>query len=354
MSIQLGTHVIGEGSPPFIVAELSANHNGSLERALRIVEACAAAGAHAVKLQTYTADTMTLDVAGDAFRIGDPASPWHGETLHSLYAKAHTPREWHEVIFRRAAELGMLAFSSPFDVTAVDFLETLHVPAYKIASFEITDLALIRRAAATRKPLIISTGLASIDEIGEAVAAAQDSGSGDIILLKCTSTYPAAPADSNLRTIPDLRARFGCEVGLSDHTPGIGAAVAAVAFGAVLIEKHVTLSRQDGGADAAFSLEPAEFTLLVTETAAAAAALGRVSYGPGDSEQGSLVFRRSLYITRDLQPGDVLTTDNLRAIRPGFGLRPRHLPELLGRRVNREVKRGTPAAWDLVDRDPRS
>lgn len=345
----IGHSTVGQGACPFIVAELSGNHNGSLDRALAIVEAIAASRAQAVKLQTYTADTMTLDLAEGEFFIADSKSLWKGQSLHALYRKAYTPWEWHETIFRRARALGLVAFSTPFDASAVDFLESLGVPAYKIASFENTDLPLIRRVAATGKPVIISTGMATLAEIDEAVRAAREAGARDLVLLKCTSSYPATPESSNLVTIPHLREMFDCEVGLSDHTLGIGAAVASVALGTTVIEKHVTLSRTGGGVDAAFSLEPPELKQLVDETRTAWKALGAVQIGPTEEEQGSLVFRRSLYICEDLNAGDVLTATNLRAIRPGHGLPPKYLDRLLGKRVAKAVRRGTPMSLDLLD-----
>ncbi|HWP94749.1 MAG TPA: pseudaminic acid synthase [Gammaproteobacteria bacterium] len=347
-SLQLGRYTIGAGHPPFVIAEMSGNHNGSLERALAIVDAAAEAGAHAIKIQTYTADTMTIDLREREFLISDPASLWHGRTLYDLYREAHTPWEWHAPIFARAAQHGLIAFSTPFDASAVDFLETLDVPCYKIASFENVDLPLIRRVAATGKPLIISTGLASLVEIAEAVEAARGAGCRDLVLLKCTSSYPASPAHSHLATIAELARLFDCHVGVSDHTPGIGAALAATALGARVIEKHFTLRRADGGVDAAFSLEPVELRQLVEESRRAWEAVGRVHFGPTDGERASLVFRRSLYITEDLKCGDVLTPANLRAIRPGLGLPPKHLDALLGKRVNRDVARGTPMSWDLI------
>lgn len=346
--IEIGTRVVGAGSPPLVIAEMSGNHNQSLDYALEIVDAVAEAGAHALKLQTYTADTMTLDLGEGEFFISDPSSLWKGASLYSLYQKAHTPWEWHEPIFRRCRERGLIAFSTPFDATAVAFLQKLDVPCFKIASFENTDLPLIRKAAATGKPLIISTGMATLGEVEEAVRSARDAGCRDLVLLKCTSSYPASPASSNLATIPYLRAAFDCEVGLSDHTLGIGAAVAATALGATVIEKHVTLSRQKGGVDAAFSLEPPELKELVAETGAAWQAKGAVTFGPTPDEAGSLVFRRSLYICEDLKAGEVLTARNLRAIRPGRGLPPKYIDELLGKRVTRAVKRGTPMSWDLI------
>lgn len=339
---------VGRDARPIIVAELSGNHNGSLERALAIVDAIADSGAQALKLQTYTADTMTLDLAEREFFIADPASQWRGQSLYDLYKKAFTPWEWHEPLFKRARDRGMLAFSTPFDLSAVKFLESLNVPAYKIASFENRDIELIRHVSATGKPVVISTGMATLNEIDEAVTAARQAGCRELVLLKCTSNYPANAECSNLATIPQLAQMFDCEVGLSDHTMGIGAAVASVALGAVMIEKHVTLRRQDGGVDAAFSLEPEELKQLVAETETAWRAVGRVQFGPSEEEKRSLVFRRSLYICKDLVSGDVLTRDNLRAIRPGLGLAPKYLDIMLGKRVNRAVKRGTPLSWELL------
>lgn len=339
---------IGREHAPFVIAEMSGNHNQSLERALAIVESAARTGADAFKIQTYTPDTMTLDLDEREFHISDPKSLWAGTSLYKLYGEAHTPWDWHQPIFKRARELGMIAFSTPFDASAVSFLESLDVPCYKIASFENIDLPLIRRVAATGKPVIISTGMASAAELDDAVGAARGAGCAELVLLKCTSTYPATPENTNLSTIPDLRERFGCEVGLSDHTLGVGAAVASVALGASVIEKHFTLSRADGGVDSAFSMEPAEMTALVVETRRAWQALGQVSYGPTEAEKKSLLFRRSLYICEDLQAGDVLTARNLRAIRPGLGLPPKYIDQLIGKRVVRTVKRGTPAQWDLV------
>lgn len=351
-SFAIGARQVGRGHPPLIIAEMSGNHNQAFDRAIAIVEAAARAGAHAVKLQTYTADTMTLDLRQGEFVLADPDSPWQGQSLHELYQKAHTPWEWHEPIFRRCRELGLIGFSTPFDASAVDYLESLGVPCYKIASFEIVDLALIRRVAATGKPLILSTGMATESEIEEGVAAARGAGCRDLMLLKCTSSYPALPADSDLAAIPHMRERFGCVVGLSDHTLGIGAAVASIALGAAAIEKHVTLARADGGVDAAFSLEPGELAQLVAETRRAWEAMGAVRYGPSEREKASLVFRRSLYVVRDMKAGDILSPENLRAIRPGHGLPPKHLPALLGKAVRRDVARGTPVSWELLaDRD---
>lgn len=338
---------IGPGEPPFIVAELSGNHGGSLATALALVDAAADAGAHAFKLQTYTADTMTLDHEGPGFVVDDPTSPWHGERLFDLYQRASTPWDWHAPIFARARERGMIAFSTPFDESAVDFLETLDVPAYKISSFECTDVPLIRRVAATGKPLIVSTGMASEEEIAAAVAAARAAGCREIVLLKCTSHYPADPDDANLRAIPPMRERFGCPAGLSDHSLGIGIAVASVALGAVMIEKHLTISRAGGAVDAAFSMEPHELASLVVETERAWRALGIAHIGPASGERPSLTCRRSLYIVRDMKAGEAVTKECLRAIRPGHGLPPMVYDEVIGRRVTRDVARGTPADWSL-------
>ena len=338
---------IGRNAPPFVIAEMSGNHNQSLGRALEIVQAAAQAGAHAVKLQTYTPDTMTLALSSGEFFINDQNSLWKGKSLHELYKVAHTPWEWHAPIMQRARDLGMICFSSPFDETAVDFLETLEVPCYKIASFENTDLPLIRKVAATGKPMIISTGMASLAELDEAVRTARAAGCRDLVLLKCTSTYPASPENTNIQTIPHMRAMFDCEIGISDHTMGTGVSVAAVALGATVIEKHFTLDRADGGVDSTFSLEPAEMRALVVESERAWQALGSITYGPTSAEQKSLGFRRSLYITRDLAPGDVLTAENLRAIRPGSGLPPKYIDVFMGRRVATAIKRGTPVSWNL-------
>jgi pseudaminic acid synthase len=347
-SLQVGKRRIGPDHPPFVIAEMSGNHNQSLDRALAIVDAAAAAGAHAVKLQTYTADTITLDVHEGAFFIADEKSLWKGNSLHNLYKQAYTPWEWHAPILERAQQHGIECFSSPFDESAVDFLESLKVPAYKIASFEIIHLPLIRKVAKTGKPMIISTGMASVSEIDEAVATARGAGAKDIVLLKCTSTYPATPENSNILTIPHMRDMFGCQVGLSDHTMGTGVAVAAVAHGATVLEKHFTLSRADGGVDSTFSLEPPELAALVIEAERAWQGLGAVSYGPTQAEQKSLLYRRSLYVAEDMKAGDVFTAKNLRVVRPGEGLHSRYYDQLLGRRINRDAKRGTPLSWDLL------
>jgi len=339
---------IGPGYAPFIIAEMSSNHNQSLDRALEIVEAAAKAGAHALKIQTYTADTMTLNLNHDEFFINDPESLWYGKTLYQLYQAAYTPWEWHKPIFDHCEKLGLIGFSTPFDATAVDFLETLNVPCYKIASFENTDVQLIRKAAATGKPLIISTGMASVAELYESVYAARESGCKNLVLLKCTSTYPASAENTNILTIPHMRELFNCQVGLSDHTMGIGVAVAAVAHGATVIEKHFTLHRADGGVDSSFSLEPEELKALVTEAKRAWQGCGSISYGPTEAENKSLMFRRSLFIAQDMKKGDVLTPKNLRVVRPGNGLHPRYYEQLLGKRVNRDVKKGTAVKLDLI------
>lgn len=347
MSISLSSRTIGASVPPFVIAEMSGNHNQSLERALEIVDAAARAGAHALKIQTYTPDTMTIDVNEREFHISDPGSLWAGRSLYELYGEAYTPWEWHRPIFDRARALGMVPFSTPFDETAVDFLESLDVPCYKIASFENTDLPLIRRVAATGKPLIVSTGMATAAELDESVRAARAAGCSDLVLLKCTSTYPATAANTNILTIPHLRALFGCEVGLSDHTMGVGVAVASVALGATVIEKHFTLRRADGGVDSAFSMEPEEFAQLVVESERAWQAMGRITYGPTEAEKKSLQYRRSLYVVEDVKAGEPLTRQNVRAIRPGLGLPPQHLEQVLGKTVRRDVRRGTAVSWDL-------
>lgn len=348
--VTIQDRAIGPSHAPFIIAEMSGNHNQSLERALAIVDAAAGAGASAVKLQTYTAQTMTLNLNEREFFIGDTKSLWKGESLYNLYEKAHTPWAWHEPIMRRCRELGLICFSSPFDATAVDFLESLDVPAYKIASFEILDLPLIRKAAATGKPLIISTGMATEAEIQDSVDAAKGAGCRQFILLKCTSSYPADPAESHLNTIPFLRERFAAQVGLSDHTPGIGAAVAAVALGASVIEKHVTLSRAEGGVDAAFSLEPLELKQLVREVNLAHQAMGKVFLGPSPREEASLQFRRTLYVVEDMRAGEVFSPENLRAIRPGLGLSPKYYEAVLGQKAKQDIALGTALNWDMVER----
>lgn len=346
--IEIGERKIGAEHPPLVIAEMSGNHNQSLERALAIVDAAAEAGAHALKIQTYTADTMTLDERAGDFLIADPASPWAGRSLFELYEEAHTPWEWHQPIFVRARGHGMIPFSTPFDESAVEFLESLDVPCYKIASFENADLPLIRAVAATGKPLILSTGMARVSELDESVRSARSAGCSELILLKCTSTYPASPENSNIRTIPHLKELFQCEVGLSDHTPGVGAAVAAVAYGASVVEKHFTLRRADGGVDSAFSLEPSELRQLVVETERAWRSLGRISYGPTAAEKSSIQFRRSIYVVRPIAAGEEFTRENLRIIRPGFGMPPAALEQVLGRTATRDLARGTALQWSLL------
>jgi N-acetylneuraminate synthase len=348
-ALNISGRLLGRNQPPFVIAEMSGNHNQSLEQAIRIVEAAAKAGAHALKIQTYTPDTMTLDLDEREFHIGDPGSLWEGTSLYKLYGQAYTPWEWHKPIFDRARELGIIAFSTPFDDTAVDYLESLDVPCYKIASFENTDFPLIRRVAATGKPLIISTGMATVAELDETVRAARSAGCKDLVLLKCTSTYPATAANTNILTIPHLRELFGCEVGLSDHTMGIGVSVASVALGATVIEKHFTLARADGGVDSSFSMEPAEMAALVLETERAWLAMGQVSYGPTAAEMKSVQFRRSLYVVKDLVAGDVLTADNVRAIRPGLGLPPKYIGVVLGKKVKSNISRGTALGWNSLE-----
>jgi N-acetylneuraminate synthase len=347
-AMRIAGRPVGRAHPPFVIAEMSGNHNQSLERALAIVEAAAASGAHGLKLQTYTPDTMTIDMDEREFHISDPKSLWAGSSLYKLYGEAYTPWEWHKPIFERARSLGIIPFSTPFDDSAVEFLEGLGVQCYKIASFENTDLPLIRRVAATGKPMIVSTGMATEAELGETVRAARDAGCKDLVLLKCTSTYPATAGNTNILTIPHMRELFGCEVGLSDHTMGVGVSVASIALGATVIEKHFTLSRAHGGVDSAFSMEPAEMAQLVAESERAWQALGGVSYGATEAEKKSLQFRRSLYIVQDLKAGDQLTRENLRAIRPGLGLPTKYLEVFLGKRVKSDVKRGTALAWDLI------
>lgn len=340
---------IGESHPPFIIAELSGNHNQQLELALDMVQAAADAGADAIKLQTFTADSMTLDVDHPHFVIQEKDSLWCGQSLHALYQKAATPYEWHKSLFDKAKSLGMLAFSSPFDAAAVDFLDDLQVPCFKIASFELTDLPLIQKAASKNKPLIMSTGMASLTEIEAAVKTAKQAGCNDIILLKCTSTYPALPTQSNIVTIGHLAEAFGCQVGLSDHTAGVGVSVAAVALGARVIEKHFVLDRQAGGVDAAFSLEPSELSSLVVETKRAYHSLGQVTYGGSQSEEKSKQYRRSIYVSADIAAGQPLTAENLRVVRPAFGLAPKNWQKVLGKIAKQHVAKGTPLDWSMFE-----
>ena len=345
-SILFGERSVGPDSPPFVIAEMSGNHNQSLDRALQIVDAAADAGAHAIKLQTYTADTITLNSDREDFQINDKNSLWSGQNLYSLYSKAHTPWEWHKPIIERAALHGMVCFSSPFDETAIDFLEDLDVPAFKIASFENNHLPLIKKAAATGKPLIISTGLASLSDLDRAVTAARNAGCSQLVLLKCTSTYPATADNTNILTIPHLSQMFNCQVGLSDHTMGVGVSVAAVALGATVIEKHFTLSRSDGGVDSTFSLEPSEFKTLVVETERAWHSLGKVSYGPTIAEQNSISFKRSIYVSADISEGDLFSSTNIRIVRPGFGAPPYLYEQIIGKRARRSYSAGTPLTMD--------
>jgi len=345
--IKIGKHSVGIDAPPFIIAEMSGNHNQSLDRALEIVDAAAKTGAHALKLQTYTADTMTIDVAHGEF-INDQEL-WSGRSLYNLYKEAYTPWEWHAAIFSRARELGLIPFSTPFDNSSVEFLENLNVDCYKIASFENTDVNLIRKVAATGKPLIVSTGMMDLSEMDEMVRNAREAGCKDLILLKCTSTYPSTPKGTNIATIPHMREMFGCEVGLSDHSMGIGVSVASVAMGATVIEKHFTLNRSDGGIDSAFSMEPSEMKSLVVEFERAWQSVGTISYGPGEKEMQSRQYRRSLYIVEDIKAGGIITKQNMRAIRPGLGLPTKYYDVVLGKKVDRDVARGTAVCWDLLD-----
>lgn len=338
---------IGPEQPPYIIAELSANHNGSLQRAFDIMKAAKEAGADAIKLQTYTADSMTLNVDHPRFRVKGK-NPWDGEHLYDLYAKASTPWEWHPELFAYGKELGIAVFSSPFDAAAVSLLKELNAPAYKIASFELVDHELIKLCASTGKPLIMSTGMASIIEIAEAVQVARDAGAKDIILLKCTSAYPAPPEDINLLTIPHLAQTFNVQTGLSDHTMGVGVSVAATALGARVIEKHVTLARSDGGVDSSFSLEPHELSQLVIETRNAHAALGKVSYIQGDLETSFKKYRRSLFFVRDISAGQIITNEDVRALRPGDGLPPKSINLVIGRTLKFSVVKGTPVTMDSL------
>lgn len=347
--IIIGQCSIGPTQPPFIIAELSGNHDQSLEKALAMVDAAAAAGADAIKLQTYTADTMTLDVSDGEFYIDDPANLWHGYSLHKLYQKAMTPWEWTAAIFERAQSHGMLAFSTPFDLSALVFLEQLQAPCYKVASFENTDHALLAAVARTGKPVIVSTGMASLSELAESVEVLRNNGCKDLILLKCTSNYPARPLDANLNTIPHLAQLFQCQVGLSDHTTGVGVSVASIALGASVIEKHFVLDRSEGGVDAEFSLEPAEFRQLVDECHRAKDALGQVYYGATEKELASRRYRRSLYIAEDIRAGERFTAQNLRSVRPGLGLAPKYLPQFLGKTAACDLKKGTALSWQHLN-----
>jgi pseudaminic acid synthase len=344
-NINIGTFTIGAGHKPFIIAEMSGNHNQSLDRALSIVNAAADSGAHAIKLQTYTPDTMTINARGNSFDINDSKSLWNGKNLYELYQEAFTPWEWHKQIFDYAKERGLIAFSTPFDETAVDFLETLNVPAYKIASFENTDWPLLKKVAATGKPVIMSTGLVTISDLYDAVNILRQNGCKDLILLKCTSTYPSTPENTNLVTIPHLRELFNCHVGISDHTMGVGVSVAAVALGARVIEKHFTLRRADGGVDSAFSIEPSELESLAIESERAFLSLGEIQYDIQEAEKSSLRFKRSIYIVKDVKSGDVLTSENIRIIRPGDGMQPKFYEMIIGKKILSDTKAGTPLTW---------
>ncbi len=341
--IRFGNIMVSDQHKPFIIAEMSGNHNQSLERAFALVDAAAEAGAHALKLQTYTADTITMK---GAFKIDDKTSLWNGEELHELYGKASTPWEWHEPIFNRAKEKGMLAFSSPFDETSVDFLEKLNVPAYKIASFENTHHPLLKKVARTGKPVIMSTGVSTLKDIEESVKVLKDNGCEQIVLLKCTSTYPSSPENTNLNAIPRLRELFDCMVGLSDHTMGIGASVAAIALGARVIEKHFTMSRDDGGVDSAFSLEPDELKALVVETERAYLAMGSDFIGVQETEKSSLNFKRSIYISEDIKAGQLISPENIRVIRPALGLAPKYYDVVIGKKAKTDLQKGKPLSMD--------
>ncbi|HDT6579567.1 TPA: pseudaminic acid synthase [Bacillus cereus] len=346
--ITIEDKLIGSAHKPFIIAEMSGNHNQSLEQALKIVEAAAKSGVDAIKLQTYTPDTMTLEIHEKEFVVGRSLHLWKGKSLYDLYQQAHTPWEWHEPIFNRAKDLGMIAFSTPFDETAVDFLEQFNVPMYKIASFENIDIPLIKKVASTRKPMIISTGMATAAELDEAVCIARQAGCDDLVLLKCTSAYPATPKYSNISTMKHTEKLFNCQIGVSDHTMGIGVAVASIALGATVIEKHFTLSRADGGVDADFSLEPQEMKLLVEETKRAWEALGTIHYGPTVAEKSSIKFRRSIYVSQDIKEGQLFTRENIKVIRPGFGLAPKYYEMIIGKTAKKDVKRGTALAWEHI------
>ncbi|OGI17032.1 MAG: pseudaminic acid synthase [Candidatus Melainabacteria bacterium RIFOXYA12_FULL_32_12] len=346
--IDISGRKIGKEYPPLIIAEMSGNHNQSLDRALKILEEAAKSGVHAIKIQTYTADTMTLDLSEEGFYIKDPDNLWFGKSAYKLYQEVYTPWEWHKVIFDKCKELGILGFSTPFDITAVDFLESLNVPCYKIASPENIDIPLLKKVGSTGKPVMISTGMATIAEIDESVRILKESGCKDVILLKCTSAYPADPKDSNILTLPHMQQLFNCEVGISDHTLGIGVAIASVALGATVIEKHFTLSRSDGGTDSAFSIEPEEMTMLVTESQRAWQGIGQVHYGPTAQEHNYLKYRRSIYVIQDIQAGETFTKESLKIIRPGYGLPPKYYDIFLGKKSVVNIKRGTPLSWDMI------
>jgi N-acetylneuraminate synthase len=346
--INIENIVIGENNKPFIIAEMSGNHNQSLGKALAIVDAAAATGAHAIKIQTYTADTITIDASHGEFFISDPNSLWKGRNLYDLYQEAHTPWEWHKAIFERAKAHGIFCFSTPFDETAVDFLEKLDMPVYKIASFENNHLPLLRKVAQTKKPVIMSTGISTLADIEIAVSTLRENGCNDIVLLKCTSTYPATPENTNLLTIPHLKQMFNCHIGLSDHTMGIGTSIASVALGARVIEKHFTIDRSEGGVDSSFSMEPEEFKMLVEESERAYLSLGKVTYGILEDERKSLNYKRSIYIVKDMEAGDSFTEENIRIIRPGHGLAPKFYETVIGKKVNKTVKRGTALTFEYI------
>lgn len=346
--INFGNIIIGNDHKPFIIAEMSGNHNQSLKKALEIIDIAASTGAHAIKLQTYTADTLTIKSTSKDFIIKDKKSLWKDRNLYELYEEAHTPWEWHKALFERAEELGILCFSTPFDETSVDFLEDLGVPGYKIASFENNHLPLLKKIAQTGKPVIMSTGISTLSDITIAVKTLKENGCKDIVLLKCTSTYPATPENTNISTIPHMAELFDCHVGLSDHTLGTGVAVASVALGARVIEKHFTIDRSQGGVDADFSLEPSEFKLLVEETERAFQSLGQVTYGITDAEMNSKKFKRSIYVVKDMEEGENFTKDNIRIIRPGLGVAPKYFEVFLGKKINRSVKKGTALSFDFI------
>lgn len=346
--IKIGDIIIGDSHKPFIIAEMSGNHNQSLEKALEIIDAAASTGAHAIKLQTYTADTLTIDVSHDEFSIKDANSLWKDRNLYELYQEAYTPWEWHKALFDRAKEKGMLCFSTPFDDTSVDFLEELGVQVYKIASFENNHLPLLKKVAQTGKPVIMSTGISTLADIEIAVKTLRENGCKDLVLLKCTSTYPATPENTNISTIPHMSSLFDCHVGLSDHTLGVGVAISSVALGARVIEKHFTIDRSEGGVDSAFSLEPAEFKMLVEEAERAFLSIGKVTYGIMDAEKKSKMFKRSIYIVKDMEEGETFTKENIRIIRPGLGLEPKYFEIMLGKKINKAVKRGTALSFDLI------
>ena len=340
--MKIDSNQIGKSYPPFIVAEMSGNHNQSLERALKIIDMAAEAGADAIKIQTYTADTITLKSDKEDFLIKDKSSLWAGENLHSLYEKAHTPWEWHEKIFDYSKKKGISCFSSPFDESAIEFLEKFNPPAYKIASFENNHLPLIKCAAKTKKPLIISTGMATVSEIENAVNTTREQGCEDIVLLKCTSTYPASPSNSNISTLPHLKSLFNTEVGISDHTLGIGVPLVSIGYGATFIEKHFTLNRSDGGVDSQFSLEPHELKSLVIESKRAWESIGNITYGSSSEEKSSMIFKRSIYVAKDIKKGELFNQSNLRVIRPGYGCSPKFYESLIGKQAKKDFMAGTP------------